>query len=135
MALKLMRIGQLAQKAGVSPRAIRHYEHLGLVEVPVRTAANYRLFDDDAAARIEFISRCRGLGFSIAEITDLLRIVDDPEHTCAQVAELSRHHLDLIDAKIQSLTHMRGVLAKWLSHCTEGNIGDCAILDFLENRS
>lgn len=135
MSLNLMTIGQLARATGVTPRAIRHYEKLGLIKAPVRTAANYRLFDGDSAARVQFVSRCRSLGFAIPEIADLLKIMDDPGHTCAQVAELSLHHLRLIDSKIETLMTMRGVLAQTLSQCTQGNIPDCAVLDFLQKRA
>lgn len=132
MHAKLITIGKLAQKARMTPRAIRHYERLGLIQVPVRTDSNYRLFDSDSVERARFIAKCRSLGFSIAEITDLLRAMDDPEHTCAQVAELTQTHLDLIDAKLQILVEMRHTLAKTLSRCTGKDVPECAVLDFLK---
>ncbi len=129
---KLITIGQLAQETGVTPRAIRHYERLGLIVTPVRTAANYRLFDSDSVSRAKFIAKCRSLGFSIPEIADFLRIMEDPDHTCAQVAELTRHHLDLIDAKMQTLADMRSILARSLSQCTGEDVPQCAVLDLLK---
>ena len=131
MHAKLITIGELAQKARMTPRAIRHYERLGLIQVPVRTDANYRLFDSDSVERAQFIAKCRSLGFSIAEIADLLRAMDDPEHTCAQVAELTQTHLELIDAKLQTLVEMRRTLAKTLSRCTGKDVPECAVLEFL----
>ncbi len=128
----LVTIGQLARETGVTPRAIRHYEGLGLIGAPLRTDANYRLFDSDSKERVRFIGRCRSLGFSIAEIADFLRVTDDPDHTCAQVAELTQHHLELIDSKIQTLAEMRGSLAKSLSRCTGKEVPECAVLDFLK---
>ncbi|MCH9054302.1 MAG: MerR family DNA-binding protein [Proteobacteria bacterium] len=116
----------------MTPRAIRHYERLGLIQVPIRTDANYRLFDSDSVERARFIAKSRSLGFSIAEIADLLRAMDDPEHTCAQVAELTQTHLDLIDAKLQTLVEMRRTLAKTLSRCTGEDVPECAVLDFLK---
>ena len=132
MHAKLITIGQLAQKARMTPRAIRHYERLGLIQVPVRTDANYRLFDSDSVERARFIAKCRSLGFSIAEIADLLRAMDDPDHTCAQVAELTQAHLDLVDAKLQALVELRRTLAKTLSRCTGKDAPECAVLDFLK---
>ena len=128
----LVTIGQLARETGVTPRAIRHYEWLGLIRAPLRTDANYRLFDSDSTKRVRFIGKCRSLGFSIAEIADFLRVTDDPDHTCAQVAELTKHHLELIDSKIQALAEMRGTLAKSLSRCTGKEVPECAVLDFLK---
>ena len=132
MHAKLITIGELARTAGMTPRAIRHYERLGLIQVPIRTDSNYRLFDSDSVERARFIAKCRSLGFSIAEIADLLRAMDDPEHTCAQVAELTQAHLDLVDAKLQTLVEMRRTLAKTLSRCTGKDVPECAVLDFLK---
>ena len=128
----LVTIGQLAQETGVTPRAIRHYETLGLIRAPLRTDANYRLFDSDSMERVRFIGKCRLLGFSIAEIADLLRVTDDPDHTCAQVVELTQHHQELIDSKIQALAEMRGTLASSLSRCTGKEVPECAVMDFLK---
>lgn len=132
MHAKLITIGELARTARMTPRAIRHYERLGLIQVPVRTDANYRLFDSDSVERARFIAKCRSLGFSIAEIADLLRAMDDPDHTCAQVAELTQAHLDLVDAKLQTLVEMHRTLAKTLSRCTGKDVPECAVLDFLK---
>ena len=132
MRSNLVTIGQLARETGVTPRAIRHYEGLGLIRAPLRTDANYRLFDSDSKERVRFIGKCRSLGFSIAEIADFLRVTDDPDHTCAQVVELTQQHLDLIDSKIQALAEMRGTLARSLSRCTGDEVPECAVMDFLK---
>ena len=132
MHAKLITIGELAQKARMTPRAIRHYERLGLIQVPVRTDSNYRLFDSDSVERARFIAKSRSLGFSIAEVADLLRAMDDPDHTCAQVAELAQAHLDLVDAKLQTLVEMRHTLARTLSRCTGKDVPECAVLEFLK---
>lgn len=131
----LVTIGQLARETGVTPRAIRHYERLGLIEVPIRTNANYRLFDSEVTARVRFISKCRGLGFSIPEIAELLGVMEDPDHTCAQVVELTGRHLELVDSKIHALAEMRRALAKNLSRCTGKHVPDCAVLEFLKKPS
>lgn len=132
MHAKLITIGALARIAGLTPRAIRHYERLGLIQVPVRTDSNYRLFDSDSVERARFIAKSRSLGFSISEVAGLLRAMDDPDHTCAQVAELTQAHLDLVDAKLQTLVEMRRTLTKTLSHCTGKDVPECAVLDFLK---
>ncbi len=132
MHAKLITIGELARKVRLTPRAIRHYERLGLIQVPVRTDSNYRLFDSDSVERARFIAKSRSLGFSIAEVADLLRAMDDPDHTCSQVAELAQAHLDLVDAKLQTLVEMRHTLARTLSRCTGKDAPECAVLEFLK---
>ncbi len=129
---KLMTIGQIARKTGVTSRAIRHYERLGLVEIPVRTDANYRLFDSDSVSRVKFISNCRSLGFSIPEIADFLQIMENPDHTCSQVVELTQRHLDIVDTKIGELAKMRQILARNLACCTGNEVPECPVLDFLQ---
>jgi DNA-binding transcriptional MerR regulator len=132
MPVKLITIGQLARNCTITPRAIRHYEQLGLIRAPLRSDSNYRLFDSDTAERIRFVSKGRSLGFSIAEIADLLLVMDDPDHTCAQVADLTRQHLELIDAKIQTIVDMRRTLAATLSRCTGEEVPECAVLELLK---
>lgn len=132
MPVQLMTIGQLARKSRATPRAIRYYEQLGLVQPPLRSGANYRLFDSESVERVRFISRCRSLGFSIAEITDLLSMMDDPDHTCAQIEELAKRHLYLVDFKLQNLMEMRVTLARYLAECTGEDVPNCAVLDFLK---
>lgn len=131
MKTRLMTIGQISQRSRVTPRAIRHYEKLGLIRPALRSNSNYRLFDKNSEERLGFISRCRSLGFSIAEISDLLRVVDEPDRTCAQVKDLTAKHLTLIDEKITDLTAMRSTLAQGLSHCSGGDEPDCAVIDLL----
>jgi MerR family mercuric resistance operon transcriptional regulator len=130
--MRLMTIGQLARRTNLTPRAIRHYERLGLIDPPVRSESNYRLFDSDSVERLRFVSKCRSLGFSIPEIVGLLHITNDPNHTCAQVAELTRQRLDLIDSKMKDLLDMRRTLAKSLSRCTGEDVPECAILRYLQ---
>ncbi len=130
--MQLMTIGQLAGHAKVTPRAIRHYERLGLIKAPIRTDANYRLFDSDSVSRISFIAKCRSLGFSLPETADFLRIMEDPDHTCAQVVEITRQHLQLVDTKIGDLAEMRRTLARNLARCTGAEVPDCPVLDFLQ---
>ncbi len=128
-----MTIGKLARKSGLTPRAIRYYEQLGLVQPPLRTVSNYRLFDSDSVERLHFISKCRSLGFSIAEITDLLSVMDDDAaHPCAPVKVLAERHLNLVDTKLMKLMEIRVTLGKCLSRCSGGHVPDCPVLEFLK---
>ncbi len=133
MKSHLMTIGQISRRSRVTPRAIRHYEKLGLIRPALRSESNYRLFDADSVERLGFISRCRSLGFSIAEISDLLRLIDEPNRTCAQVKDLTAKHLTLIDEKLENLAEMRSTLAQGLSHCSGRDVPDCAVIDLLRN--
>ena len=133
MYSKLLTIGQLARETGVTPRAIRYYERLGLIETPVRTDTNYRLFDGDSIARVNFIAKCRSLDFSTSQISGFLHIIRDPDHTCTQAADITRRHLELIDAKMRELVEIKRALAQNLACCTDQEDTECAVLDFLQD--
>lgn len=71
-----LQIGELAARTGVSVKAIREYERLGLVYSAGRTAANYRRFPPEAVACVQAVKLWRSLGFSLKEMAGLARIVD-----------------------------------------------------------
>ena len=73
----LLRIGEAAELAGVSPRTLRYYEELGLLAPAGRSAGGARRFDDGDVARILRIRELQELlGFDLGEIGDILRAED-----------------------------------------------------------
>ena len=70
-----MKIGEVAIKAGVTNRAIRHYEELNLIKSR-RLSNNYREYSKEALDKVKFISRARKLGFSIDECSSLISLFD-----------------------------------------------------------
>jgi DNA-binding transcriptional MerR regulator len=71
-----VRISELADRVGVATSTVRYYERVGLLTPPDRTLSGYRDYDDDAAARLLFVSRARKMGLSCDQITELLPIWD-----------------------------------------------------------
>ncbi|MCY7324819.1 MAG: MerR family transcriptional regulator [Microbacteriaceae bacterium] len=71
-----MRIGELADKTGLSLRTIRHYDDVGLLKASGRTEGGFRLYSHDDLARLMLIRRMKPLGFSLEEMTDLLGVID-----------------------------------------------------------
>jgi MerR family copper efflux transcriptional regulator len=71
-----MHIGELAEKTGLSLRTIRHYDEVGLLKPTGRTDGGFRLYTLDDLTRLMLIRRMKPLGFSLEEMTDLLRIID-----------------------------------------------------------
>jgi DNA-binding transcriptional MerR regulator len=70
---RLVRIHEVAAELGLTPRSIRYYEELGLLEPAARSDGAYRLFDADDVERLRFIKGLRDdAGFSLAEIGALL---------------------------------------------------------------
>lgn len=72
-ARPLLRIHEVAALLGLTTRAIRYYEEVGLLEPAARSEGAYRLFDEDDVERLRFIKGLRDdAGFSLAEIGRLL---------------------------------------------------------------
>lgn len=69
----LLRIQEVAAETGLTPRAIRYYEEIGLLEPAARSDGAYRLYDAEDLERLRFIRGLRDdAGFSLAEIGQLL---------------------------------------------------------------
>jgi MerR family copper efflux transcriptional regulator len=71
-----MHIGELAERAGMSLRTIRHYDDVGLLKPSGRTEGGFRLYTDEDFTRLMLIRRMKPLGFSLDRMTDLLRVID-----------------------------------------------------------
>jgi DNA-binding transcriptional MerR regulator len=71
-----VRISDLADGVGVATSTVRYYERVGLLVPPARTSSGYRDYDDDAAARLLFVTRARKMGLTCDQITELLPIWD-----------------------------------------------------------
>ncbi len=71
-----MQISEIAEQLGVAPSTVRYYERIGLVPSPPRTPSGYRTYDDEAAARLLFITRAKRIGLTLEQIAEVLPIWD-----------------------------------------------------------
>ena len=71
-----MRISELAEQVGVAASTVRYYERIGLLPRPVRTSSGYRAYDDEAAARLVFVTRAKRMGLTLEQIAELLPVWD-----------------------------------------------------------
>jgi MerR family copper efflux transcriptional regulator len=74
MPRKLMTVGELAARTGMSPKAIREFEGMGLIYSAGRSEANYRLFDESAIWCVHVIGNLRALGLTIKQIQQLAAV-------------------------------------------------------------
>ncbi|GIW73131.1 MAG: Hg(II)-responsive transcriptional regulator [Planctomycetota bacterium] len=128
-----LRIGELAARAGVNLQTVYYYERRGLVPAPPRSAANHRLYSERDVLRVRFIQRARRLGFSLAEIGELLSLRARPGARCGEVLVRARSKLAQIDRRIAALRRMRRALGRLVQEC-EGSLPatDCPILAALQ---
>jgi MerR family copper efflux transcriptional regulator len=126
-----MTIGQAAQRSGVPPKTIRYYESIGLVGPAARGENRYRTYSDKELDVLRFISRARGLGFSLSEIEQLLALYRDRNRPSREVKRLALRHIDDLERKIGELK----IIKKALQHLAEKCRGDdrpyCPILEDL----
>ena len=107
-----MRIGQLAEKVGVATSTIRFYESVGLISEPERTASGYRDYSPSIIDRLAFIRAGQVVGFTLAELRDVLAIRDAGTAPCHHVSELVQTHIRDVDDRIEDLLKVRGGLTE-----------------------
>ena len=122
---------ELASRTGCNIETIRYYEKIGIMPVPPRTSAGYRVYDQDHVSRLRFVLRGRELGFAIAEIRGLLELVDGGTQTCAEVKERTERHLADVRSKIADLRRIEKVLAATAAECSGEAVPACPVLDAL----
>jgi len=126
--------GKLATQTGCNIETIRYYEATGLLPAPARTAAGYRIYNEDHLRRLHFIQRARSLGFSSDQVRELLDLHDPGEdHTRAAVKSLTESHIDAIAGKIRDLQRIKRRLSQISSYCdgSAQSADTCPILESL----
>ena len=127
-----MNIGQAAKASGVSAKMIRYYEQTGLIPAADRTDSGYRDYSDTDVHMLRFIRRARDLGFSVAEIGDLLNLWRDETRQSAEVKRLAQGHIDALEKKIVVLQDMAHTLTMLVNACQGDHRPHCPILQRLE---
>ncbi|MBP7537227.1 MAG: Cu(I)-responsive transcriptional regulator [Ottowia sp.] len=124
-------IGAAARASGVSAKMVRHYEALGLLGAVARTDAGYRQYTPADVHTLRFIKRARDLGFSMAEIAELVSLWHDRQRASADVKRIAQTHVAELEKRIQAMQDMRRTLQNLLHHCHGDERPDCPILDNL----
>lgn len=112
-----MRSGELARLLRVSTDTLRHYEALGLLRPPQRTAGNYREYPPEAKKRVQLIRNALTMGFSLAELGTILKVRDEGGAPCAEVRRIAGAKVTALSSQIVELTAYRDrlqqVLLEW----------------------
>lgn len=125
-----MTISRLAGAAGVNIETVRFYQRSGLIDEPARPYSGYRTYEDDDVRRIRFIKRAKLLGFTLEEISSLLKL--EGSQTCASTRDLASRKLAMVEAKLSDLLAMKTALATMVSRCdSEHPSAGCPIIQTL----
>ena len=129
-----MKIGEVAERGGVNLQTIRYYEREGLLPTPPRLASGYRLFTEDTVRRVRFIKRAQELGFTLAEIRDLLTLRVDESRSSGEVRAIAEAKIADIEGKIRSLVAMRQALTDLTDRCSGHDpASECPILESIDS--
>lgn len=99
----MLTIGRFGKLVGVEAKTLRYYDRVGLVRPSSRTAAGYRLYDEQSANRLQFIRRSKALGMSLSDIRRILAVRDEGAAPC-------RHVLDLVSRNLADVATQIGYL-------------------------
>jgi MerR family mercuric resistance operon transcriptional regulator len=126
-------IGDLADACGCKVETVRYYEKSGLMPEPPRTGGGHRVYSLPMMKRLVFIRRSRELGFTIEQVSELLRFVDEPEHTCGEVRGMALLQARAVREKIDNLKRLQQALNEMAARCKGGRykVEDCPIIDAL----
>lgn len=118
-----LQIGELAQKAGVAPSAIRYYESEGLLPAPQRQSG-WRRYSAEALDRLLVIQTARELGFSIADIRTLLHAHPGSTRAAVRWRKFARTKLAEVEATLRQAQTMKRLIEAGLN-CDCHEIGAC----------
>lgn len=125
-------IGRLATKCEVPVSTIRYWERAGLLAQVERTASNYRVYDTDTVARVRLIRMSQSLGFTVADIRTLLRLLDVRVQQCSSVRAVIERRLDALDVEMANLREHRRKLRSMRGLCEHPGVAErCRVLDRL----
>ena len=131
VALWPVAIGSAARLSNVSAKMVRHYESLGLLSPVARTDSGYRQFGQADVRTLQFIKRCRALGFSMVEIAELVGLWNNRKRTSASVKRIAQKHVAELTQRIEAMQAMQRTLTALLEHCHGDERPECPILDDL----
>jgi DNA-binding transcriptional MerR regulator len=138
-----LRIGDLAARADVSADTLRYYERRGLLQPSGRRASGYREYLPDAVGVVQFIKHAQALGFTLAEVDELLRLrgTTGGRGAALEVRDVAIAKIRDIDEKLRMLGALRGALADLVAECEQTcgvgtaatNAPDCPIIAALNH--
>lgn len=128
-----MNIGQASAASGVSAKMIRYYEQTGLLPPAGRTESGYRVYTAADVHKLRFVRRARDLGFSVAEVADLLALWNDRSRHSADVKRVAQRHIGELRERMDDLGQMLDTLQTLVDSCAGDDRPDCPILAGLEH--
>jgi MerR family transcriptional regulator, copper efflux regulator len=127
--MTVMKIGEVAKRSHIGIETIRYYEREGLLLEPERRPSGYRQYDESTVERLEYIRRAKDLGFTLADIKELLELSFVAHAGCDHIRQRAEAKITDIEEKIRSLQQMKRSLGKIVERCGKKNsTEDCPLV-------
>ncbi len=126
--MKSYRIGNVTKLLDISADTLRYYEKIGLLPAINRTDSGICVYLDRDLSRLRFIRRAQKMQFSLKEISELLKMREDPQHARDEVRILTRSKLSEVEEHLDDLQFLRNELQLLLNLCTASEEG-CPIIE------
>ena len=120
-----MRIGEVAEQAGVRPSTIRFYERRGLLPAPARTAAGYRDYGPEIVARLRFIQGAQRVGLTLAELGSVIALREQGTAPCTHALALLEDREREIAGQVEQLRVMQTELRQLVERGTRLDPAEC----------
>ena len=122
-------IGEVPRQAGVGIDTVRYYERSHLLPEAPRRLSGYREYDQHDVKRLRFIRRAKDLGFTLAEIRELLALSADRKRGVRGVKDRAETRLTEVERRIRELQQIRRGLKRLIVACPgHGPLDHCPIL-------
>ncbi|MCB4365941.1 Cd(II)/Pb(II)-responsive transcriptional regulator [Hydrogenophaga taeniospiralis] len=128
------RIGEAAQRSGVSAANIRYYEREGLLQAQTRADNDYRLYSEADIHRLRFVRQCRAMDMSLDEVRTLLALDLNDKTDCATASAALDEHLGHVRQRLRELRALEKDLLALRNRC-DGSDDHCHIIEALHQRA
>ncbi len=115
--MSTLRIGEVAAQAGVGVETVRFYERRGLIAAPPRRASGYRAYPPESVTQLRFVRQAQELGFSLAEIRQLLALHPESRRACHEVRAQAEEKLADVRRRVRQLRAIERALGRLVASC------------------
>ncbi len=127
-------IGKFAMISGVNRQTLRYYDKLDLLAPCGRNTSGYRIYDESAFRRLNFIRWAKELGFTLVEIKEILPQWDCGKLTCNHLRSLVSAKLHIVESKVSELNMIQERLLTLFSSCEGQGAEECPIINKMRSQ-
>ena len=124
-------IGVAAKRAGCNVETVRYYERIGLLQTPPRSNSGRRSYGNGEIERLQFIRRCRDLGFTLKDVEALTALTDPGLGNCDRAKKLAEAQIVSVRQKMADLLRVEAWLAKTIEQCSSSQDTCCPLIENL----